>query len=103
VRELFERFAAEGLGDPDNRGCFVLNAAAERAPHDPEVARRVQLGIAGMENALADELRSADLAEPRKLARYLVTALNGVRITAKATRDEAVVRDAIDVALRVLD
>jgi hypothetical protein len=56
-----------------------------------------------MENALAEELRSADLAEPQKLARYLVTALNGVRITAKATRDEAVVRDAIDVALRVLD
>ncbi len=103
VRELFERFAADSLGDPDNRGCFVLNAAAERAPHDPQVARRVREGIAGMEKALAEELRAAGLEEPRELARYLVTALNGVRITAKATRDRALVRDAIAVALRALD
>jgi hypothetical protein len=56
-----------------------------------------------MEQVLVRELRAGGHDEPRELARYLVTALNGVRITAKATRDRALVRDAIDVALRVLD
>jgi TetR/AcrR family transcriptional repressor of nem operon len=103
IRALFERFAADGLGDPENRGCFVLNAAAERASHDPEVARRVRSGLRAMEDALAAQLGEAGYEQPRQLARYLVTALNGVRITAKATQDRALVEDAIAMALRVLD
>jgi TetR/AcrR family transcriptional repressor of nem operon len=102
VRALFERFASDGIDDPENRGCFVLNAAAERAPHDPATARRVREGLRAMEDALAGELEAAGHGDARALARYLVTALNGVRITAKATRDRAVVTDAIEIALRAL-
>jgi TetR/AcrR family transcriptional repressor of nem operon len=102
VRALFERFASDGLDDPENRGCFMLNAAAERAPHDPATARQVRGGVRAMEDALASELEAAGREDARALARYLVTALNGVRITAKATRDRAVVTDAIEIALRAL-
>jgi TetR/AcrR family transcriptional repressor of nem operon len=109
LRGLFELFASDALGDPANRGCFVLNAAMERGPHDPATARRVRDGLAGMERGLRDLLLEAQAAgdvpaghDAEELARYLVVALNGIRVTAKATRDPATVRAGVDVALRAL-
>lgn len=106
IGRLFARFASDALDDPENRGCFVLNAAMERAPHDPEVARRVRDGLKAYERVLEDLLREGQEAgelpagrDPRALARYLITALNGVRTTAKATRDRALVADAVQIAL----
>lgn len=109
IAGLFGRFASEALDDPENRGCFILNAALERGGQDPAVARRVREALGGMEDGLEELVRegqdAGDLAadlDPRVIARYLVTALNGVRVTAKATRDRALVADAVRVALSVL-
>jgi TetR/AcrR family transcriptional repressor of nem operon len=58
------------------------------------------------ERAMHALLLEADLPagkDPAELARFLTTALQGVRVMAKATRDERLVRDSIDVALRALD
>lgn len=103
---LFARFADDALDDPENRGCFVLNAAMERAPHDPEVAWRIRAGLKAFEQVLTDLVADGQSRgelpgerEPRALARYLISALNGVRVTAKATRDRALVADAVRVAL----
>ena len=35
VRALVERFAREASEDGGRRGCFIVNAAVEVAPHDP--------------------------------------------------------------------
>ncbi len=105
LRTLFERFGFGTLEDPDNKGCFVLNAALERAD-DAQTARRVRDGMRATEAALRDLLIEADLPpgkDPAELARFLTTALQGVRLMAKATRDERLVRASIDVALRALD
>ncbi len=109
IARLFRHFADDTLGDPENRGCFMLNAAMERAGHDAVVARRVRDAIGENEAALLGLLQDAQDAgelaadrDPKALARYLVAALNGVRVTAKATRDRALIDDAIAIALEAL-
>jgi TetR/AcrR family transcriptional repressor of nem operon len=110
LRALFERLAADALGDPENRGCLMLNAAMERAAHDPATASRVAAAMRAFETAFRTLLERARAAgelgvdkDPAELARFLVTALQGVRAIAKATQDEVVVRDAVAVTLRALD
>ena len=109
VRALFERFASDGLQDPDNKGCLLLNAAMER-PHDPSTAAHVRAALGGMELALAGVLTEAQdrgeldpAKDPRELARFLTTSLQGVRLMAKAMRDPRLLEDSIAVALRALD
>ncbi len=104
IRALFERFASASLEDPENKGCFVLNAALERAD-DPQTAKRVRAAMRATEDALRALLIEADLPagkDPAELARFLTMSLQGIRLMAKATRDERVVRASIDVALRAL-
>jgi len=109
IRALFERLGGDGLDDPENKGCLVLNAAMER-PHDPATAAQVRTALGALELALAGVLaegrETGELdrrKDPRELARFLTTALQGVRLMAKATRDRRVVGDSIAVALRALD
>ncbi len=110
VRALFDALAADALGDEQNRGCFLLNAAMERAPHDEATAARVAGALRALETAFRTVLEQGRAAgeldatkDPAELARFLVAALQGVRAMAKATRDPATVRDAVAVSLRTLD
>jgi len=106
---LFDLFARDALDDPANRGCLLLNAAMERAD-DPATRERVQGAMDLFHRTFVALLRegrdsgelSADL-DVDATARFLVTALNGVRVTAKATQDERTVRAASTLALRLLD
>ncbi len=103
IRALFELTAAEGLGDERNRGCLMVNAAMERAD-DPATQRRVRAAMEGFESQFRLLLETARAegeldGDPARLARFLVTALQGVRVIAKATRDERTVEDAVEVAL----
>lgn len=109
VRALFERLADGGLADPENRGCLILNAAMER-PHDPATAAQVRGALGAIELALAGVLAEGQERgeidpgkDPRELARFLTTALQGVRLMAKATGDRRVLDDTVAVALRALD
>ncbi len=109
VRSLFERLASRALADPDNKGCLVLNAAMER-PHDPATGRQVRAALGAIELALAGVLAEGQERgeldpgkDPRELARFLTTSLQGVRLMAKATRDPRALQDTIAVVLRALD
>ncbi|MFL6121887.1 TetR/AcrR family transcriptional regulator [Actinophytocola sp.] len=106
VREFVRLFLVEALADP--RGCLVTNTAVE-CPQDQPSARRVEFSWNGLETALAGALTRArnqdELAagkDPRALARFLVTFLQGLRVMAKVP-DERRMRDAVDQALTVLD
>ncbi|MFM9447958.1 TetR/AcrR family transcriptional regulator [Streptomyces acidiscabies] len=112
VRALVRRFAAEATGDPGRRrGCFVVNTAAELAPHDPAAARRVEAGWEQLETLLHSALVRAQAQgelvrdrDPRALARMLLVLLQGLRIIGKASADPtARVRDAVEQALTLLD
>ncbi|GAA1261812.1 TetR/AcrR family transcriptional regulator [Saccharothrix xinjiangensis] len=109
VRELIRSFAEDALADPDGKGCFITNTAVECLPHDEPAGRRVDIGLNGLESAIAGALeRARDQGElgadqdPRSLARFLVTLAQGIRVIAKRP-DPQRLRDAVHHALSVLD
>lgn len=110
VRALVERFACEAGGEGGRRGCFVVNAAVELAPHDPAATRRVQASWDYLEAALTSALLRAqaqgELSEgkdPRALARCLLVLMQGLRVMGKAATEPERLRDAAAQALVLLD
>ncbi|MEU5216092.1 TetR family transcriptional regulator [Streptomyces sp. NPDC020807] len=112
VRALVRRFTAEAASEGRQRlnGCFVTNSAAELAPHDPAVARRVELSWEQMETLLYGALTRARAGgelpadrDPRALARMLLVLLQGIRVVGKASTEPGRVLDAAEQALSLLD
>ena len=106
VRSFLRGFLYESL--TDQKGCLVTNTAIECA-HDRPIARRVESNWDGLETAIAGALVRArsqgELAagkDPRALARFLVTLVQGLKVMAKVP-DERRMRDAVDQALSLLD
>ena len=93
------------------QGCFLVNATTELLPRDPEVGRLVASTMARQERALAEALRrgvrEGELhLTPKRIeqtARFLVAALQGLRVMVKAMPDSPALRDAVAIALRALD
>jgi TetR/AcrR family transcriptional repressor of nem operon len=109
VRAFVRRYAEEAVNDPERRGCLVTNTAVELLPDDAAAARRVEVAFGELEAALTGTLIRARAAgelpagrDPRVLARFLVTFVQGLRVVAK-TGDDRRVRDAAEQALTVLD
>ncbi|WP_018656308.1 TetR/AcrR family transcriptional regulator [Actinomadura flavalba] len=110
VRALVERFAADATGPGAERGCLVVNTAVELVPHDAAAARRVAANWDFVEATLTSALTRAaaqgELAadrNPRALARFVLTVLQGMRVVGKGADDPARLRDAAATALSVLD
>jgi TetR/AcrR family transcriptional repressor of nem operon len=105
VRELVEGFLADAL--TETKGCLVTNTAIECA-YDRPVARKVESNWDGLETAIAGALlRARNQGElpagkdPRALARFIVTFVQGLKVLAKVP-DERRMRDAVDQALSLL-
>ncbi|MFI5842483.1 TetR/AcrR family transcriptional regulator [Catenuloplanes sp. NPDC051500] len=92
------------------RGCLLVNAAAERLPHDGPTQRAIRDALDISADALAEVLRAAagrgeiaDRHDPRTLAAFLVTFLNGLLVSAKVTPDVTTLAPLVEVALGALD
>jgi TetR/AcrR family transcriptional regulator, transcriptional repressor for nem operon len=109
LREALLAAVADDL-DPDrSRGCFVGNAAVERAPVDEHVRRLVATGFANVRGvftaALArarDDGELAAGADVDALATLLLTTFEGLRVMAKGARDRAQIEQAVDAVVAVL-
>jgi TetR/AcrR family transcriptional repressor of nem operon len=109
VRALVQQYAEESACDQQRRGCLVVNAAVERLPGDPAVARRVESSWDTLEVALTSALTRAraqgelaDDCDPRALARFLLVVLQGLRVLGKGHPDPERLRDAAAQALTAL-
>ena len=112
VKAAFQRLFMQVVDEPEahqRRGCLLINSAVELAPHDPETAQLVvayqrateRLFRRGLELAQERGELPAD-RDVRALARYLVSAMQGLRVMAKADPNKAALRDVVGVALGVL-
>jgi len=105
-REIVER----SLGDPDCKGCMMVNSALDAAPRDPELQQAVAEVLGGVEafflrcveagqrdGTIAREHRAADLA------RALLAALLGIRVMARVRPQRELFEGMLRPVLAQLD
>lgn len=94
---------------PQGRTCMMVNAAAERAPHDPEVKRLFCATTQLWETRLEERLRRAQQEgelgrhhDVRALARFLANTIFGLQVTGKSVTDRAHLMQIVDVTMSIL-
>ncbi|TPW12674.1 MAG: TetR family transcriptional regulator [Acidimicrobiaceae bacterium] len=97
------------LADPDRKGCLLVNSAMETLPADRDTAALYDRTARTLRTAFEAAVRRAQLEGelPRSLnpvdaASFLLTTLQGLRVTAKATGDRQPLVASVDFALRAL-
>jgi TetR/AcrR family transcriptional regulator, transcriptional repressor for nem operon len=110
LQQLFQTQLDALMSDPARRGCFLMNASLEMAPHDAEVNTIVQAALQELEERLYRLLIKAQVAgelswrhDPHQLAHFLVGALVSLRVLARGQPDRRVLQDVMKTALSVFD
>jgi TetR/AcrR family transcriptional repressor of nem operon len=109
IKQLLQ-FVANGLlNDKTQKGCFMVNAEVEVAPHDEQVSKMICQNDQQVEEAFYKVIKkgqeNGEITNPqdaRALARFTFNTVKGMRVTAKSTTDKAVFDDIIKMAISVL-
>jgi TetR/AcrR family transcriptional repressor of nem operon len=110
LAEILERFfqgcIEQLLSDPARRGCFLVNATVDMAPHDPEVNTIVQSALQAIEEGFYRLLIRAQVAgdlswtdDPHQLAHFLLGTLVSIRVLARGQQSRRVLQDVVETAL----
>jgi TetR/AcrR family transcriptional repressor of nem operon len=107
IRRVFEQVVSDCACGGGAKGCFITNTAVALAEDDPETASRVRANLRRLEGAFESALARAEPAvlagrEPRALARFLTTSLQGLRVLSRCCVELDVLNDAVEVTLSVL-
>jgi len=99
-----------GLADPQRRGCLIANTVMELSPHEKEIAGTLRQILQMVEDnffrVLARAKQQGELnndKDPRTLARFLTTMLQGTIVMIKAGASADAVNQAAETALSILD
>jgi TetR/AcrR family transcriptional repressor of nem operon len=108
IRRVFEQVVSECACGAGSKGCFITNTAVALAEDDAETASRVRRNLLRLEAAFESALARSDGAalggqEPRKLARFFTSSLQGLRVLSRCGVDPAILNDAVEVTLSVLN
>ena len=109
IREVFVGLVDEIVRDARERACLVAGAAMERAHQDPAVAARLKATTTAIEDALFDVVvrartagRLPDRGDASGIARFLVTAMQGLRVMGAIDPDRDALLRTVDVTLDCL-
>jgi len=98
------------LADPQRRGCLIANTVMELAPHEKEIAGTLRQVLKMAEDTffrvLARAKQQGELSsekDPRALARFLTTMMQGTIVMIKAGTSADVVKQTAETALSILD
>ena len=109
LQAFFHALAEEGAVDSDRKGCLIVNAGLETAPHDPEfktivaaVFRRLErffrdCVVRGQAEGSVTRAQSAD-----ELARLLLGAMLGIRVLARTRPERALLQSIARAATALL-
>jgi len=110
VRGLLDFTTHELLNDDEHKGCFLVNAAVEVAPHDDEVNKLICQNDKQVEEFFYTAIKTGqdkgEISNPqdaRTLAGFIINAIKGIRVTAKSASDKKHFKDIIDLTMSVLN
>ena len=110
VRAFIAGIIERSLDDPDRRGCMLVNAALEIAPHDDEIGAEVAVWLGEIEGFFRRAIAAAQRAgsvpperDARDLARLLLGVTLGIRVLARANPDRKLLEGVARPALALLD
>jgi TetR/AcrR family transcriptional repressor of nem operon len=110
LRRFIDGMIEGGLADPQRRGCLIANTAMELSAHEKEIADKVSRALQMAEDTffkvLARAKQQGELKngkDPRALARFLMTMLQGNVVMIKAGVSAEVVKQTAETAFSILD
>ncbi len=110
LRQLFTVVIEGSLCEGGRRGCLMVNAMSELSGRCKATAARTCRNMEAVEGAFYRALlrgkKEGELKgvrEPRAVARFLYSSLQGLVLMAKATQDRKTLEDVVKVTLSVLD
>ena len=110
IRAFFDEVIERSVTDKKRRGCLLVNAALEMAPHDAGFRKVVAQEMAFLEGFFRRRVAAgqedgtiACLQPADDLAKLLLSVLFGVRVLARARPQRAVLEGAVNGALGLLE
>ncbi|MEU9343017.1 TetR/AcrR family transcriptional regulator [Streptomyces sp. NPDC048278] len=108
VRKVLTAMIEADLAEP-TRGCLVVSTSTQ-CGEQPAATERVTFAVRQVESQLAGALEQAQVRgeispdkDPRQLARFLTTFIQGIRIVGQARTGREFAEDALSVAMGALD
>jgi TetR/AcrR family transcriptional repressor of nem operon len=110
LRRFIHGMIEGGLADPQRRGCLIANTVMELSPHEKEIAGTLRQALKMAEDTFFKVLARAKTQgelradqDPRALARFLTTMMQGTIVMIKAGASADVVKQTAETALSILD
>ena len=110
VQAFFADIIARSLGDTERKGCMLVNAALEVAPHDAGIRRAVAGVLTEIEiffrSCAAAGQKDGSIARgqsPEDLGRHLLGVLMGMRVLARVRPERDLLEGMLRPAMALLD
>jgi TetR/AcrR family transcriptional repressor of nem operon len=110
IRGFMDGIIERSLAEPGQRGCFIVNAALDAPPGDPELCLMLAGYLQEIEAFLRGRLESARAAgeipaaiDTQAAARLFLGLALGIRGTARTRPDRALLESMARTALAILD
>jgi TetR/AcrR family transcriptional regulator, transcriptional repressor for nem operon len=110
IAAFFDEILKRSLGDREHKGCMLVNAALEMAPHDAEFQKIIAGVLNRIETFFLKSIKAgqangtiARSMTAENLARHLLAVLMGVRVLARVRPERALLEGAVGPALAMLD
>ena len=110
LRQFISGMIEGCLADPQRRGCLISNTVMELSPHEKEIAGTLRQALKMAEDTFFKILTRAkqqgelhNEQDPRALARFFITMVQGAVVMIKAGAPAEVVKQTAETALSILD
>ncbi len=110
IGAFFEEILKRSLGDRERKGCMLVNAALDVAPHDPDFRKIVTEVLADIEAFFLSCVKAGQgdgsitrSLPAETLSHHLLGVLMGIRVLARVRPERALLEGVIAPSLALLD
>src|SRR5271169_458768 len=110
IGAFFEEILTRSLGDRERKGCMLVNAALDVAPHDPDFRKIVTEVLGDIEGFFLSCVKAGQgdgsitrSLPTETLSHHLLGVLMGIRVLARVRPERALLEGVIAPSLALLD